>query len=721
MAIAVAFMINVTASSSLSEVFAGRRAPVVAALAGAGAVVVGLVLQRLDVQGAATVAGHVIAFAVVIGVGLNVSNWPGAGVLRAVWDGATVGWLDLTRIETPATATAHLLTPIALISWASMAVVVGIVMQTRWAPLGVIPLGLALAGFASLGAPFAREIAVSLGVAGLAALYLFLTGASTPILPRSARSAALRSMAGMPVVLLLASLCAVGASQLISDEERFDIRRGKTPPVELQDGTTPLAALKPQLVAEEPEVLFSIRSVDGEAMPDAVFIRQVALDDYDGTFWRSSTAYPIADSQLGADSSSAGSLATFEVQTTSAYRTQYLPLIGDPTSVDTRDAGFARASDSMVLPERAADTAYRFSTRLMPELSEVAAGGELSAAGASSRFLELPDAKVPVVLEQMLEQLDAPAGSVERLVQLQALTTSTFGYSTLAPSGHSLASLADFAGEERADGFSSQVGYAEQSAALFALLARADGYPTRLAVGYRVTDLGEAPTGSIDVTEHDAWAWPEVFMGEGNWITVEATPSRETEVDPPQDPITSEANEVIQQSAPIQLPDYLDELAGDAGAARGEIRLVGLSVLGGLALAGPYLAKLVRRRRRTAGVSPAHIVLGYWKEVRDRLREVGVPIVDAMTPHEVVHAAESHLDGGDFPALRALASWADQALYLPETIEVASVDDVADIERGCVDEINDVVGRRRQFVGRVGTGGLVRVPSAAGRRLEMVG
>ena len=65
-------------------------------------------------------------------------------------------------------------------------------------------------------------------------------------------------------------------------------------------------------------------------------------------------------------------------------------------------------------------------------------------------------------------------------------------------------------------------GFCEQFAATFAAMARSLGIPARVAVGYRTGTLGADDR--YHVTNHDAHAWPEVWIDGAGWIPFEPTP-----------------------------------------------------------------------------------------------------------------------------------------------------------------------------------------------------
>ncbi|HZU78535.1 MAG TPA: transglutaminase domain-containing protein, partial [Acidimicrobiales bacterium] len=71
--------------------------------------------------------------------------------------------------------------------------------------------------------------------------------------------------------------------------------------------------------------------------------------------------------------------------------------------------------------------------------------------------------------------------------------------------------------------FVTKAGFCQQFAGAYAVLARLDGLPTRLAVGFTAGDLGS--DGTWHVVGADAHVWPQVYLGPSNgWVSFEPTP-----------------------------------------------------------------------------------------------------------------------------------------------------------------------------------------------------
>lgn len=126
--------------------------------------------------------------------------------------------------------------------------------------------------------------------------------------------------------------------------------------------------------------------------------------------------------------------------------------------------------------------------------------------------------EVPQVAQKLAAQVAADAGAenaFDTAVAYQQYFRSSFAYSLTVNSPP---------GEDPLESFlSDRIGYCEQFASTFALMMTAQGYPTRVAIGFTPGDqLGE----QWSVSSKNAHAWPEVWFGpEHGWIRFEPTPA----------------------------------------------------------------------------------------------------------------------------------------------------------------------------------------------------
>ena len=108
---------------------------------------------------------------------------------------------------------------------------------------------------------------------------------------------------------------------------------------------------------------------------------------------------------------------------------------------------------------------------------------------------------------------------------------SEFTYSLQSPvqggyDGNGLSVLADFLEQKS--------GYCIHYASAMAVMARLEGIPSRIAVGYApgrltgatVTVAGQGALSEYEVDARDAHAWPELYFQGLGWVPFEPTPSR---------------------------------------------------------------------------------------------------------------------------------------------------------------------------------------------------
>lgn len=157
--------------------------------------------------------------------------------------------------------------------------------------------------------------------------------------------------------------------------------------------------------------------------------------------------------------------------------------------------------------------------------------------------------------------------------------------------------------------FSMRRGYCTYYASAMAVLARALGIPSRLAVGYAPGEYDER-TGSYLVREADAHAWPELFIAE-RWVAFEPTPVR---------PLPNRST-IAPSPAPVATP----VAATPPDRIRG--LLIWLAILGSVALLTAGGLLVGRRPPRDTPIARAQ---------RD-LEQCGVRAGVAWSPDATIH------------------------------------------------------------------------------------
>jgi transglutaminase-like putative cysteine protease len=243
--------------------------------------------------------------------------------------------------------------------------------------------------------------------------------------------------------------------------------------------------------------------------------------------------------------------------------------------------------------------------------------------------------------------------------------------------------------------FHKREGFCEQFAAAYGELARAVGLPTRVAVGYEPTAPSNVD-GLEHITERQAHAWPEVWMGHDiGWYAFEPTPGHVVAglsthqgdpnakppgsgVSPPTTPTTrsltptTTGNRITTPTTRQQRVDVSPTTQGKShtaasAASRAAIAVATLIFLALLALGALVAIAFRRTRRRRNDPDPRRRVLGAWTEALEHLSVAGVkPRPSATAIEFALRQAPAQGAGAAGPALMDLARLHTAAMYAPE-------------------------------------------------------
>lgn len=232
---------------------------------------------------------------------------------------------------------------------------------------------------------------------------------------------------------------------------------------------------------------------------------------------------------------------------------------------------------------------------------------------------------------------------------------------TDVPGGHSWPQLRRFL-------LDTKEGTSEQFASAYVALARIQGIPARLVVGYRTPEKG--PGGEYVVHNDDVLAWPEVAVDGVGWLPLDPAnaATRGGGKDNGLVAATREAREKLPPPPELKDPPVAQQPSGN-GSTAGEDRpfpfgavLIAAGALVLAWLVGVPVAKWIRARRRRRRPGGGAVV-GAWHEVRDRLREHRVPFTVGMTPMEMGLAAAGTGLPSTMENMRVLAAAVDVALW----------------------------------------------------------
>ena len=645
---------------------------------------------------------------------------PTPTALRGVWNGTTGSWADLLTTVLPAVPTARLVALPVVVAW--LAAVGGAEMAQR-RPWVSAPLPFAIAAFTLSLLFTGQRPAHGWGVAAAfvaLALCVVLVRANAQRAPVGASSAEgwgqdthRRSLPGgqlrlgLPVVAVIAGLGSVVAavSPFDSAADRTDLHTGYKAPLAVSGAVTPLAEVRPGLNDATGATAFTVRFT---GVPDDLTIDRIAvarLDTYDGSVFGTDASYARTGVELAPGPAVRGPTLTVGQTYTlaAAYPSVFLPALQQPRTLTGEHIGFDRATGTFLTDAAVLDGfTYAVTSevaRSVPDATTVAT------ATTASVVAPAPPGVWPAEMTAAAARLAPGApGDPAALVALEAALRSTdFGYSTKARPGHSLAVLTKLLAAPATSGqVSGRVGYAEQFAAAFAVLARVKGFPSRVDVGYRVSPEAARLGDPIEIKLTDIHAWAEAEIAGVGWVAFDPTnPAPRT----PEPPVATTVPPLTSSVVPTTA---LSPATTDVAAAAGTPPspgpplwpLVVLAALAALPVA-VVVAKRLRRQRRRRRPSTASSVIGAWSEGRDRLRVSGVAVPPSATAAELAAQCEVLVGAGAASSVRAFSPLVDHALYAPDDPDPRLADDAWKAEADLAEALRDgssVVVRARRAV-----------------------
>ncbi|SEI71846.1 protein of unknown function [Arthrobacter sp. yr096] len=416
-----------------------------------------------------------------------------------------------------------------------------------------------------------------------------------------------------------------------------------------------------------------------------LYLRSVTIDHFDGETWAPDDR--AAERRVGADRIETGYAVQGEVvnAVTSVnaglFTSPYLPAPFAPASVNGLNGRWTW--DPATLSIMSTETTTRAQRYVVFSAAPKVTAQSLAQAtavpqGIPEDFLRIPG-NLPDIVRQTADSVTASANTNygKALALQKYLRSGEFTYSLQAPvqngyDGNGLSVLADF--------LAVKSGYCVHFSSAMAVMARAEGIPSRIAVGYapgRLTGesvalVGQGSFPEYEVDARDAHAWPELYFEGLGWVPFEPTPSRgvvpeyATESSVPGNLSTNaDEKEVLTTPAPatpapVPLPG-VDTPAGGSASVN-PLPAIGAAAGGVLLLVGflwsPRLSRSVLRRRRLnrKPVDDAETILpGYkdpapelaWAELQDLATDYGLPSTPSETPRHFSARLRSSTALGD--------------------------------------------------------------------------
>lgn len=394
------------------------------------------------------------------------------------------------------------------------------------------------------------------------------------------------------------------------------------------------------------------------------YLRSVTVDRFDGDSWSpddrdASRRVGVGRMDTGNEILADEQLRQVTAVNTGRFTSPYLPVPYAPDAVNGLDGRWSW--DPATLSIKGVDTNSRnqqylvqsTSPRLTPELLSRSSA---PVRGIPEEFIRPPN-NVPDIVRSTADTVTEGSGTAyaKAMAIQNYLRSVEFTYSLQSPvqggyDGNGLSVLADF--------LTQKSGYCIHFASAMAVMARLEGIPSRIAVGYApgratgatVSVPGQGALTEYEVDSRDAHAWPELYFQGLGWVAFEPTPSRGVVPDyasqafTPGGASTNENNDDLVPSnaaTPPATPGATQaplpglDSAGEAGHPLTMPLYAGAGILVlALIAASPRLLRAGLRTRRLRGAPYAggNTADPAWAELRDLATDYGVAPGLSETP-----------------------------------------------------------------------------------------
>lgn len=531
-------------------------------------------------------------------------------------------------------------------------------------------------------------------VVGYLALLLSATGLADEVTVRASRAGAYllsRTQVAVAFGAVAVALALVLAPLVPLGQKQPWNNGGPDGPIQLSD---PTVRLEQDLKRPADIRILTYRTSNGES----TYLRTVALPELTSTGAR---LLPMRLSRTGLAGAHSFPGERVDVDVAMAgVPSEYLPV---PFAVDSIDAdgNWSFDPDTMSIvasgPDRLEQTInlnYRVvSTLPSPSREDIEAAG--AGGGVNAATVAVPEGLAPLVAELTDEVVAEAATAGEKALAIQEfLRSEAFSYSLEAPPSTGSDVISTFLLEERA-------GYCIHFAAGMITMARLEGIPARMAVGFAPGERLE--DGTFEVTAHDAHAWPELFFEGLGWVPFEPTPAFDGPPDytdpatqtpgSPESPSPSPTPTSDLPTAPPTeepMPTFQPSTPGAGGV--GPIGwLIAVIALAGLSV--PAMVRLGQRWWRLRGGQEARVAAGSaWAEVEALFQDFRRPWPEG-SPGPVSEAADLPPNGA--AALRELAHTVEVSRFSREAADPGRLPAQVRAVRACLWRDSSAMTRAR--------------------------
>ncbi len=322
-------------------------------------------------------------------------------------------------------------------------------------------------------------------------------------------------------------------------------------------------------------------------------------------------------------------------------------------------------------------------TDLAPTAAELREAGEPGGSDVLQEDLALPDSSRALVTAWANEVTAGATNALDRAIAIQDHLRDPTRYTYNLDLGPALRDDAGRIVEPIRTFYETRRGYCVQFASAMILMARAEGIPARMAIGFLP---GTRNGAEFTVRAADAHAWPELYFEGFGWLRFEPTPAARTGSAPPYtiqgEGGTTGGGQAVDEEEPTSTataPDRRQDQEGDQGSTgtgsdswfgdglttRGIVTLT--AVLIGLigTLLMPATAWLVRLRRRRAAANRQELIEVEWDELTATLRDLGLdpPQGGTLRQWRQHFVTTGHLDAENTKALGRVTATLERARY----------------------------------------------------------
>ncbi|KAA6224336.1 DUF4129 domain-containing protein [Streptomyces albofaciens JCM 4342] len=286
----------------------------------------------------------------------------------------------------------------------------------------------------------------------------------------------------------------------------------------------PLVSLQNSLNQPEDRQVLNYRTTASDTRD--MYLRIVALDQFDGTAWKpSERAVKDVPDRLPDPAGLSPEVDVTPVNTSIStapwYAQNWLPLPYPASRVDIAGRWRFEPEGRTLVGDRGQNTRgvqYQVESLLVRPTARQLKESPAPPAGLAREYTKVPDSLPPVVRETAKQVTKGAATAYEKAVRLQDWFSLNggFTYNTEVRAGSGTEAIARFL--EQKEGFCVHFAFS------MAAMARTLGIPARVAVGF--TPGTRQSDGSTSVGLKDAHAWPELYFEGTGWARFEPTPSR---------------------------------------------------------------------------------------------------------------------------------------------------------------------------------------------------